>query len=95
MWLKVAKCGELWFSYIHHIAPLGAMQRNVAHIYEPQFATLSQIQPHNMWRQVAPHWTTFSNFEPCGAIMTNECVPQYRIIYPYRFKMSMRFEKKS
>ena len=75
MWPNVFESGAM-----HHIAllvPLGAKWSNLAHIYEPQFATLSNIKTQSMWRQVAPHWTTFRHFEPSGAILTSECVPQY------------------
>ena len=38
----------------HHIAPLGAKWRNLAQICEPQFATLSHIEPKKIKRKVEP-----------------------------------------
>ena len=37
-----------------------------------------------MWRQVAPHLTTFSHSEPSGAIMTNDAlIKSYALQNPY------------
>ena len=64
---------------MNHIAPLGAMWRLKNYFFQPNCDTFTirHIEPYLTTKYVAPHWTTFSHFEPSGDIMTNECAPQY------------------
>ena len=60
-WHPMAQNCSMWRILVHifapvgaEISPVGAKWLNVARVCEPQFVTLSHIEPQKMWGQVKP-----------------------------------------
>ena len=70
MWRNVVESGTMWRIVVHLNASHCATWRNVAHIYEPQFAALSHIKPQNMWCQVEPLSAKWRHIGPHSATLS-------------------------